>query len=249
MQGQLTRAGYTLHFESSGVGPRLIWVDPALASSSMRPMEAALAKLAKRFEVVTYDRRGRGRNADSDGPSASADVDDLVALATHVGGAAIVVGFSSGAALLLHAAPRLSTATIVLVEPAVTGTPDTSGLRESIQRRVADRDLEGAVREFYDATGAPEEIIQGVADSPAWKDVVRCAPTLLADIDLTLVDDDVLAAIHTPVHVIVSDGSPSEITEMGVELATRVHAPVWREPGGWHGVDAAALCARLASLD
>lgn len=249
MQGQLSRAGYTIHFESSGVGPRLIWVDPALGSSSMRPMQEALAGLAERFEVVTYDRRGRGRNESADIVSATAEVDDLLALVEHVGGTALIAGFSSGAGLVLHAAGQLPAATVVLVEPAVAGTPDESGLRESVQRRVADGDLEGAVREFYEATGTPEEIIQGLSDSPVWGDVVRCAPTLIADIDLTFVDDDVLAAVQKPVHVIVSDGSPPEITGMGTELAARVHAPVWREPGGWHGVDASALCARLVALD
>ena len=248
MDGRLTRDGYALHFEVRGAGPRLIWVDPALASRAMRPMEAALEVLTERFEVVTYDRRGRGLNEDADEPSARADVDDLVALVAHLGGADVVAGFSSGGALVLHAAPRLSAGAIALVEPAVSDTPDGSGLRESIQRHLAADDPESAVREFYEATGTPEEIVQGLADSPAWAEVVRCAPTLLADIDLAVVNDDVLDAIRLPFHVIVSDGSPPEITGMGEALAGRAHACLWREPGGWHGVDPRPLSARLASF-
>ena len=56
------------------------------------------------------------------------------------------------------------------------------------------------------------------------------------------------AAVDTPVHVIVSDGSPSEITDMGDGIAQRLGAHVWREPGGWHGVEAAALAQRLRAL-
>ena len=63
------------------------------------------------------------------------------------------------------------------------------------------------------------------------------APTLLAEIDLAVVSDAVLAAVRRPVHLAVSTGSPDGITAMSARLADRLGAPVWREPGGWHGVD------------
>ena len=81
-----------------------------------------------------------------------------------------------------------------------------------------------------------------------WPDLVRSAPTLLADIDLSHVDDRTAAAVDTPVHVIVSDGSPAEITDMSVGIARRLGADIWPEPGGWHGVEAAALAHRMRAL-
>ncbi|GAB3764518.1 alpha/beta fold hydrolase [Microlunatus parietis] len=247
MNGQFTRDGYVIHFETTGTGPRLIWVDPALGSSAMRPMEAALEMLTSRFEVVTYDRRGRGLNREAR-PSARDEIDDLAGLVAHLGGADIVTGFSSGGALVLRAARHLRPATIALVEPAVSDARDGSGLRERIDQALAAGAPETAVRAFYDATGTPEEIIRTVVESPAWKDVVRCASTLPAELDLTEVTADTLAAVPTPIHVIISDGSPPEITGMGETLVSRADATLWREPGSWHGIDPTALTNRLTSL-
>jgi pimeloyl-ACP methyl ester carboxylesterase len=248
MEATLDRAGYSIHYQAIGAGPRVVWVDPALGSSAMRPLEDAIDELARRFEVVTYDRRGRGRNEPTANLSVGDEVEDLLALVTEVGGAAMVLGFSSGGALVLHAAPRLDTHAVVLLEPAVDAKPDESGLRERVADALARGDDSAAVLAFYDALGVPEEIVQEQVSSSAWPHVVNSAATLLTDIDLAVVDDDAIAAIGLPTHVIVSAGSPDEISAMAHELAVRLRARLWREPGGWHGVDARALAERLAAL-
>lgn len=248
MRGTCGRDGYELHYEVVGQGPRVVWVDPALGSSATRPLADAVDALAHRFEVVTYDRRGRGRNADADGSSPEQEVADLRALVGHVGGAAAVVGFSSGAALVLHAAPGLQATNVVLVEPAVDAEPDASGLREVVGDLLSRGDRDAAARSFYAAVGVPEEIVEDMVGSEAWPHVVRSAGTLLADLDLSVVGDDVVAALDRPVHVILSAGSPDEIVGMGEQVARRLDARVWTEPGGWHGVDGSALAARLAHL-
>lgn len=248
MTRHIDNDGYALAYESAGSGSRILWVDPALGSSSMRPMEEAVQVLAERFEVVTYDRRGRGRNPLTTDLSVGREVDDLAAVVAEVGDIRAVVGFSSGAALVLHAAALLDVPLLVLVEPAVDEAVDESGLRERVRTAVESGDNEGAVRAFYEATGVPEEILQGLVESEVWPTVVRAAPTLLVDIDLAHVNEDVLAGVRTPVHLIVSDGSPGEITEMSDRLADRLSATVWREPGGWHGIDPRALVDRLDAL-
>lgn len=237
-----------LHYRRDGSGPRIVWVDPALGSSAMRPLQAAVDALARRFEVVTYDRRGRGGSGSGGELSAHAEVEDLVALVEHVGGADAVIGFSSGGALVLRAAPRLRTRVVVLLEPAVDDGPDESGLRERIEDAIRSGDPAAAVLRFYEETGVPREIVDELVGSPAWDELVRIAPTLLVDLDLAVVDADTLAAARGPVHVVLSDGSPDEIAGMGEHLADRLGAPVWREPGGWHGVDADALASRLDAL-
>lgn len=248
MDATLGRDGQRIHYRLDGTGPRVVWVDPALASSSMRPLEPALEVLAQRFEVVTYDRRGRGRSQPADDVSAAAEIDDLAAVVAHLGGADAVIGFSSGGALVIRAAPLLRTRIIALLEPAVDLEPDDSGLRGRIEAALHDGDPAGAVLTFYRETGVPQEIVDDLVASPAWDGLVRIAPTLLADLDLGDVGADALAAVRSPVHVIVSDGSPEEITGMSDALVDRLGATLWREPGGWHGVDADALAARLDAL-
>nr|WP_240898278.1 alpha/beta hydrolase [Agromyces luteolus] len=248
MDATLDRAGQRIHYRVDGTGPRVVWVDPALGSAAMRPLQPAIDRLADRFEVVTYDRRGRGRSRPGIDMSPAAEIEDLVALVTHLGGADVVIGFSSGGALVLHAATRLRTRIITLLEPAVDLEPDDSGLRERIEAAIGSGEPAAAVLTFYDATGVPPEIVDDLVASPAWDDLVRIAPTLLVDLDLALVDADALAPDRAPIHLIVSDGSPEEITSMSDELAQRVGAALWREPGGWHGVDADALAARLDAL-
>jgi pimeloyl-ACP methyl ester carboxylesterase len=244
----LDRNGSPLWYDVTGSGPRVLWVDPALGSSTMRPLDEALDVLREEFEVATYDRRGRGRSGAGQPTSVEQEIDDLAALVIHLGGADVVVGFSSGGALVVHAAPRLDASVIVLLEPAIDDRPDTSGLRERVAGHIRQGDPAAAVLDFYTAIGTPEEIVDAIKASDVWPDLVRSAPTLLADIDLSHVDDQTAAAVDPPVHVIVSDGSPSEITDMSDGIARRLGAEVWREPGGWHGVEPAALAQRLGAL-
>lgn len=248
MDATLERDGQPIHYRLDGSGPRIVWVDPALGSSAMRPLQPAIDQLADRFEVVTYDRRGRGRSGPGAELSATAEVDDLVALVEHLDGADAVIGFSSGGALVLHAAPRLRTRLVVLLEPAVDDEPDGSGLRERIEDAIRSGEPGAAVLRFYEETGVPQEIVDDLVGSPMWDDVVHAAPTLLVDLDLAVVGAETLAAPRGPVHIVVSDGSSDEIAGMGERLADRLGAPVWRETGGWHGVDGDALASRLDAL-
>ncbi len=239
--------GYRVHVAKAGTGPRLVWVDPALGSSAMRPLQGAIDVLTRDFEVVTYDRRGRGRNA----PGASSvdhEVGDLAAVIDHVGCAAAVVGFSSGAAVALRAAPRLQHSTLILLEPATDETRDDTGLRERLTAAIDAGDDESAVRMFYEATGVPDDIVQQIVTSESWPAVVRGAATLPTEIDVAVVDDTMISQVRAPVHLIVSDGSPDEITGMSARLAERLGAPSWSEPGGWHGVEPDALRSRVLAI-
>ena len=207
MLAQLDQNGSPLWYDVSGAGPRVVWVDPALGSSVMRPLAEAIDALRAAFEVVTYDRRGRGRSDVGHPTSAEQEIDDLAALVAHLGGADVVVGFSSGGALVVHAAPRLDAGVIVLLELAIDDRPDTSGLRERVAGHIHHGDPAAAVLDFYASTGTPEEIVDAITASDAWPDLVRSAPTLLADIDLCHVDDTTVAAVETPVHGIGSANS------------------------------------------
>ena len=97
-----TRIGY----ERTGDGPSVLLVDGALCSRKMGPMEALAARLADRFTVFRYDRRGRGESGDTLPYAVEREVEDIAALLDAAGGSAYVYGASSGAALALEAATR-----------------------------------------------------------------------------------------------------------------------------------------------
>ena len=61
-------------------------------------------ELAGDFDVVTYDRRGRGDSGDSTPYAVQREVDDIAALLTELGGTAAIYGHSSGAGLAAIAA-------------------------------------------------------------------------------------------------------------------------------------------------
>ncbi len=92
----------------------------------MRPLAT---HLASHFNVVAYDRRGRGESTDTLPYSVEREIDDLASLIEAAGGSAFVYGFSSGAILALLAAARgLAIPRVALLEPPlqVNGDPRPS---------------------------------------------------------------------------------------------------------------------------
>jgi pimeloyl-ACP methyl ester carboxylesterase len=98
------------------------------------------AELAPSFTVITYDRRGRGASTDTPPYAVEREVEDLQALVEAVGGSAFAYGFSSGAALLLHAAlARIAFPRLALLEPplALEDELDGSDLGAEVAELVA----------------------------------------------------------------------------------------------------------------
>jgi len=94
----------TIAFDRLGDGPPIIIV---LGAFNTRSTGAALAAaLAAKHTVINYDRRGRGESGDSAPYAVEREIEDLDGLIQHVGGAASVLGFSSGAALAFAAAAQ-----------------------------------------------------------------------------------------------------------------------------------------------
>ena len=206
----LIEPGYSIHYQAIGAGPRVVWAHPGARLQRDASAGRRHRRAARHFEVVTYDRRGRGRNEPTDNPSVGDEVEDLVALVSEVGGAAIVLGFGR----------RRGGASRCPPPGHPRSGPARAGRRGQARReRVAgaSRRCTGAGRPtssglaFYDALGVPEEVVQEQMSSSAWPHVVSSAGTLLTDIDLAVVDDDAIAAIGLPTHIIVSAGSPDEI--------------------------------------
>ena len=122
--------GVDLYYELSGAGRRLVlthgsWTD----HTGWHP---SLQALTKRFEVVTWDRRGHSRSRDGDHPgSRDEDAADLAALIDHLGGTPVhVVGNSYGSIVVLSlvaSRPELVASAVVHEPPLVNlleGTTD-----------------------------------------------------------------------------------------------------------------------------
>src|SRR5512147_50868 len=118
MEKVISRDGTAIAFERSGNGPPLILVDGALCSRAFGPMPDLAPLLARRFTVLTYDRRGRGDSGDTRPYAREREVEDLEALVRAAGGSAFAVGLSSGGALALEAAAsRVGIAKVAVYEP------------------------------------------------------------------------------------------------------------------------------------
>jgi pimeloyl-ACP methyl ester carboxylesterase len=95
--------GTMIAFDRSGDGPPLIVIGGALSD---RAGAGALVPLLEgRFNVVAYDRRGRGDSGDAQPYAVERETEDLDALISDVG-ESFVFGHSSGGALALEAARR-----------------------------------------------------------------------------------------------------------------------------------------------
>src|SRR6476469_2207998 len=118
MQTVQSRDGTTIAFDRFGDGPPVILVDGALCYRESGGSRKLAASLAPHFTVYTYDRRGRGESGDTAPYAVAREVEDLQALLHQAGGAALVYGISSGAALALTAAVSgLPITRLALYEP------------------------------------------------------------------------------------------------------------------------------------
>lgn len=182
--------GTSIAFERfGGHGPPLILIAAALCD---RTASAALAKeLAPQIPVITYDRRGRGDSGGLGAYTVQGEIDDLAALIDGAGGAAVVYGHSSGAALALHAAAAaLPINKLILHEPPFTPASDGEDQhrRQAVEEEAAreqaaaigallaeDRRAE-AIEAFLAPTGMPQQLVDQMSHDPAVQALAHTLP-------------------------------------------------------------------------
>src|SRR6266851_2205459 len=120
-----SKDGTVIAYSQVGQGPARILVDGALCYREFGPSKALAAMLSPHFTVATYDRRGRGESGDTLPYAVEREVEDLEALIEAVGGTAFVAGQSSGSALVIEAANRLSGITKLALYEAPFVVDDT----------------------------------------------------------------------------------------------------------------------------
>jgi pimeloyl-ACP methyl ester carboxylesterase len=249
--------GTSLAYSRTGRGPAVVLVSGAMSTGATTAPLAA--RLADRFEVVAYDRRGRGGSGDTAPYAVAREVEDLGALIGAVGGSAALYGISSGGALALEAAASgLPGVTRVAVyEPPFALSDDGADERARYTARLTEaleRDRRGdAVELFLALTGLAPEMIANARTSPMWPDMETVAPTLAYD-DAVMGDGgriprDRLARIGVPVLAVAGGASPAWLREAAQAVADAVPDAAYRcLEGQNHMVDPEALAPVLAEF-
>ncbi len=257
MEKVQSRDGTPIAFERMGSGPALIVVNGAL---SARQSGAALAaRLAERYSVFLYDRRGRGDSGDTPPYAIAREVDDLAAMLAAAGGSAFVFGHSSGGVLALEAARTLVFIKLAVYEPPfiVDGAraPAPADYVARLNALLAAGQRGEAVQYWMrDVVGAPAAAVAQMAQpSPMWTALQALAHTM--PYDGAVLGDGLRggplssqhwAAVSTPTLVLDGGASPAWVHNTAQALAGVLpHALQRTLPGQTHSADPLVLAPVL----
>lgn len=218
MQTVTSKDGTTIAFDKSGSGPAVILVDGALGS---RGFESGLGQLAallsEQFTVYHYDRRGRGDSGDHQPFALEREIEDIEAMIDHAGGSAFVYGVSSGAALALEAALRLSgkIKKLAMYEAPYNDDPQArqnwGNYVADVKEHLAAGRGDDAVLRFMMLVGMSPDEVPGMREQPWFTPLATIGHTLLYDAaalgDESAVPHDKAARIS--MQTLVMDGSAS----------------------------------------
>jgi pimeloyl-ACP methyl ester carboxylesterase len=181
----LSKDGTPIAFDRIGNGSPVILVDGALCYRGMGQSGQLAELLAPYFTVFTYDRRGRGGSGDTAPYAVEREVEDIAALLSEAGGVAFLWGMSSGAALALEAANRLSgIKKLALYEaPFIVDDSRSTTVRDwvRIAEAVAANRRSEAVKLFLKSVGVPAFFSAVMPLMPMWSKLKAIAHTLPYD--------------------------------------------------------------------
>ena len=242
--------GTRIAYDVTGTGPAVVVVEGALCQRTMGTAKALVPLLSQDHAVFAYDRRGRGESGAGSAPySVQREVEDLVAVLDAAGPEALVVGASSGAALVLEALRTgVPTGRVALYEaPFIvddTHAPNDPDLGTRTQALVDAGRRGEAVKLFMSTVGVPAFGVMMMRLMPVWKKLCGVAHTLPNDYALVLrhQQGDPLPAGHlstvtAPVLVVVGGKSPQYMKNAQAALAAALSHGTLRElPGQTHMV-------------
>jgi pimeloyl-ACP methyl ester carboxylesterase len=180
-----SKDGTKIAYDKLGEGPAVILVSGATMA---RSGFAKLAKLlASDLTVYNYDRRGRGDSTDTEPFAVQREIEDIEALIDAAGSSAYLYGISSGACLAMKAAAKLGDKVkkLAMYEPPLDESEDAAKgwkeYRSNLDKAIADNRRGDAVVLFMNLVGVPENMIEGMKNSPMWPGLEAIAPTLAYD--------------------------------------------------------------------
>jgi pimeloyl-ACP methyl ester carboxylesterase len=259
MSEVISKDGTAIAFERTGSGPAVIIVDGALCSRRFGPSPKLAGPLSSHFTVYTYDRRGRGASADTQPYSKAREVEDIAALIEAAGGAALLLGLSSGAALALEAAASgLNVTGVAAYEPPFMVDNAIEHARANHEGHLKQLIVAGqrgdAVKYFMkDMVGAPAFVVVLMRLMPGvWSKLKAVAHTLPYDAA-------VMGDWSVPVRRFISIDTPTLVMDGGktdprlrraVEEVVKVIPRAERRTleGQTHNVSAAALVPAVVAF-
>jgi len=255
--------GTAIAYDHVGSGPAVIVVDGAFAHRAINPTSARLAQLlAPEFAVYRYDRRGRGESGDAPAYATEREVEDMQAIIAAAGGAAFVLGGSSGAALALDAAAHTPAITrLAVYEPPFIVDASRPPVGADYPARLADLVAAGrrgdAVALFFtEAVRLPASDVAAMRGGPFWSEIERVAPTLRYDAAVMAgtmrgapLPAARWAAVSAPT-LVLNGGAGAGFMAAGADALAAIlpHAQRRTLPGQTHDVAAEALAPVLAEF-
>jgi pimeloyl-ACP methyl ester carboxylesterase len=234
--------GVRLYYELHGSGEPLALVHGAWADATA--WRFVLPGLAENFRVLSYDRRGHSR---SERPATQGsfdeDGDDLAALLEGLDLApAHLVTNSGGGNIALRLATRRPDLfrSLSCHEPALWGLLDEEapesqeilrqGARslESVGRRIAQGDHEGAARQFVEEVAFGPRAWDNELPPESRAIFVQNAPTFLDELrgpNPLNINEEAISRLQVPVHLTNGSESPpifARVTDRLMELIPRV---------------------------
>jgi len=195
--------GGKLFYELRGSGGPIVFVHGS--SGDHHSWDAVVPHFARRFTVLTYDRRGHGESErPARKPGGQADVDDLAELVTHLRlSPAHFVGSSFGAGVVL----RLAAKQPQMFQSIVAHEPP----------------LLGALAE--DSMAAPDQVARAMKDAFAldpkiWVDEMR-------NPEAYRFDPDALLPFDRPVLLTRGDKTPRIVARVMMKLADSLRSGEW----------------------
>jgi pimeloyl-ACP methyl ester carboxylesterase len=248
--------GTAIAFETTGKGPALILVGGAFCDRSAPTSGTPLAeRLAHRFTVFSYDRRGRGDSADTPPYAIDREVQDLSALITAAGGSAFVFGNSSGGLLAVDAAVQgLSIPKLAFYEPPVILDADRAKSFEALAKQLDEaaaggRRADAVELYFTKVMQMPAPAVAQMRKSPMWSGFEALAHTLSYDLRITARGPARLGqvgAVRSTTLVMDGGASPPWMREAIQTLARAIpDARHQTLQGQTHAVDPKALARAL----
>jgi len=245
MDTVISTDGTTIAYDRSGIGMPLVCVSPALG---LRANYEDLAReLSDHYQVIRYDRRGRGDSTDAIKPENAAcyrierEIEDLAAVIAAAGSEVAVLGYSSGARLALEAAAAgLPISKIALYEPPFR--PDASPTLAAIVAKLADQIATGnpgdAIATFQtEAVGIPAEMVAGMRQSPMWTGLEAIAQTVVYDATIASEPQvsEPIRRLPQPILVLAGTQTWPMLIESARYVADVIdHATLIELPGGAH---------------
>jgi pimeloyl-ACP methyl ester carboxylesterase len=236
-----------------GEGPAVVCVGGAL--NDRNSTAGVAARLADRFTVYSYDRRGRGDSGDTQPYAPEREFEDLASVVAAAGGTAMVYGMSSGAVLALRAAAAgVPITRLALYEPPLTSAvPDAPGGPADYTDRLTTLvrgGRFGAALELFmvDVIGMPALVVNQMRETPMWPALEKLTPSLRYD-DLVLGDRTIPATVPIPVTVMAGTASPDWARAVCRVVADAMPAGELRElPDQTHNVNPYVLADALAEI-